>query len=119
GTFFATPANTVGASIWSSAGTDGQSVYVTTGNGDPGSLGFSVIQLSPSLSQQGIWRVPSAQLGADSDFGGSPGVWTASIGGVPTPLGGACNKKGGVHPFHTTAGPARPRWGRETHARGA
>src|SRR5215467_9212142 len=54
GTFFTTPPGTVGASIWSSPATDGQSVYITTGNGDPGSLGSSVIQLSPSLSQQGI-----------------------------------------------------------------
>jgi outer membrane protein assembly factor BamB len=118
GTFFTTPPNTVGASIWSSAGTDGQSVYVTTGNGDPGSLGFSVIQLSPSLSQQGIWRVPSAQLGEDSDFGGSPGLWTASIGGVPTAMVGACNKNGTFYAFKTSAVSAGPLWTRKLSSGG-
>src|SRR5262252_7795379 len=65
-TFFTTPPQSVGASIWSSAATDGQSIYVTTGNGDPGSLAFSVIKLSPSLSQQDIWTVPNNQLVEDS-----------------------------------------------------
>src|SRR5262249_712414 len=61
-TFFTTPPGTVGAGIWSSPATDGQSVYITTGNGDPDSLGVSLIKLSPSLSQQAIWAVPPAQL---------------------------------------------------------
>jgi outer membrane protein assembly factor BamB len=81
-TFWTTPPDTVGASIWSSPATDGQSVYVTTGNGDAGSDGFSVIQLDPSLNQQAIWTVPQNQLVSDSDFGGSPGLWTASLGWV-------------------------------------
>ena len=88
-TFFTTPPGTVGASIWSSPATDGQSVYITTGNGDPDSLGVSLIQLSPSLAQQSIWTVPPAQLGFDDDFGASPGLWTALIGGVPTAMVGA------------------------------
>jgi len=70
-TLFTTPQGSVGASIWSSAATDGQSIYVTTGNGDPDSLGFSVIQLSPSLAQEAIWTVPFGQQVEDSDFGGS------------------------------------------------
>jgi len=109
-TFFTTPPNTVGASIWSSPATDGQSVYITTGNGDPGSLGVSLIQLSPSLAQQSIWTVPPAQLGQDDDFGGSPGLWTASIGGVPTPMVGACNKNGTFYAFARPAISAGPVW---------
>jgi hypothetical protein len=111
-TFFTTPPNTVGAGIWSSPATDGQSVYITTGNGDPDSLGISLIQLSPSLSQQSIWAVPPAQLGEDDDFGGSPGLWTAFIGGVRTAMVGACNKNGTFYAFKTSAISAGPVWQR-------
>ena len=111
-TFWTTPPDTVGASIWSSPATDGQSIYITTGNGDPDSLGFSVIQLSPSLAQEDIWTVPAAQLVADSDFGGSPGTWTASIGGVQTPMVGALNKNGTFYAFETSALSAGPVWQR-------
>jgi len=111
-TFFTTPPGSVGASIWSSAATDGQSIYVTTGNGDPDSLGFSVIKLSPSLAQEDIWTVPPNQLVEDSDFGGSPGIWTASIGGVQTPMVGASNKNGTFYAFNTSALSAGPVWQR-------
>ena len=111
-TFFTTPPQSVGAGIWSSAATDGQSIYVTTGNGDLDSLGFSVIKLSPSLAQESIWRVPSNQLVDDSDFGGSPGIWTAFIGGVKTTLVGASNKNGTFYAFKTSALPAGPVWQR-------
>ena len=109
-TFFTTPQGSVGASIWSSAATDGQSIYVTTGNGDLDSLGFSVIQLSPSLAQEDIWTVPHNQLVSDSDFGGSPGLWTALIGGVPTAMVGATNKNGIFYALQTSALSAGPVW---------
>ncbi len=109
-TFWTTPPGTVGASIWSSPATDGQSIYVTTGNGDPGSDGYSVIQLSPSLAQEASWTVPPAELGNDSDFGGSPGLWTATIGGVATPMAGACNKNGTFYAFSTSAISAGLAW---------
>jgi outer membrane protein assembly factor BamB len=118
-TFFTTPPQSVGASIWSSAATDGQSIYVTTGNGDPDSLGFSVIKLSPSLAQQDIWTVPSNQLVDDSDFGGSPGLWTASIGGVQTTMVGASNKNGTFYAFKTAALSAGPAWQRAIAKGGA
>jgi polyvinyl alcohol dehydrogenase (cytochrome) len=113
-TFWTTPPDTVGAGIWSSPATDGQSIYVTTGNGDLDSLGFSIIRLSPSLAQQDIWTVPPNQLVNDSDFGGSPGLWTATIGGVPAPLVGACDKNGTFYAFSTTALSAGPVWTRKT-----
>ncbi len=118
-TLFTTPQGSVGASIWSSAATDGQSIYVTTGNGDPDSLGFSVIKLSPSLAQEDIWTVPANQLVEDSDFGGSPGLWTAVIGGVPTALVGATNKNGIFYAFKTSALSAGPVWQRAIAKGGA
>ena len=71
--------------------------------------GFSVVQLSPSLAQEGIWTVPQGQLVEDSDFGGSPGLWTAFLGGVKTPMVGACNKNG---TFYALQRPQRCRPGR-------
>jgi polyvinyl alcohol dehydrogenase (cytochrome) len=118
-TFFTTPPQSVGASVWSSAATDGQSIYITTGNGDLDSLGFSVIKLSPSLSQEDIWTVPSNQLVEDSDFGASPGIWTASIGGVPTTLVGASNKNGIFYAFNTSVLSAGPVWQRAIAKGGA
>jgi outer membrane protein assembly factor BamB len=118
-TFFTTPPQSVGASIWSSAATDGQSIYVTTGNGDPDSLGFSIIKLSPSLAREDIWTVPHNQLVSDSDFGGSPGIWTVSIGGVPTTLVGATNKNGIFYALRTSALSAGPVWQRAIAKGGA
>jgi outer membrane protein assembly factor BamB len=109
-TFFTTPPQSVGASIWSSAATDGQSIYVTTGNGDLDSLAYSIIKLGPSLNQEDIWTVPYNQLVDDSDFGGSPGTWTALIGGVRTTLVGAINKNGIFYAFDASALSAGPVW---------
>jgi outer membrane protein assembly factor BamB len=108
-TYWTTPAGTRGASIWSSPATDGHSVFVTTGNGPAGSMGYSVIRVNMKLTRRlGIWTVPAKQQVYDSDFGGSPGIWTASLGGTPTEMVGACNKNGLFYAFnaaHVAAGP--------------
>lgn len=109
-TFFTTPPQSVGASIWSSAATDGQSIYITTGNGDLDSLAYSIIKLDPSLNQEDIWTVPHNELVSDSDFGGSPGIWTALIGGVQTTLVGATNKNGIFYALNASALSAGPVW---------
>jgi outer membrane protein assembly factor BamB len=109
-TYWTTPAGTRGASIWSSPATDGSSVFVTTGNGVAAtSEGYAVIKLNMTLSKrQGIWMVPVKERVMDSDFGGSPGIWTAPLGGTPTEMVGACNKNGIFYAFnaaHLAAGP--------------
>lgn len=109
-TFWTTPAGTTGASIWSSPATNGSSVFVTTGNGPAASDGFSIVKLSASLSRQGIWTVPTADRVPDSDFGASPGLWTASVGGVPTMMVGACNKNGDFYALRASDLPAGPAW---------
>jgi polyvinyl alcohol dehydrogenase (cytochrome) len=110
GTFWTTPPGTRGASIWSSPASDGNSVYVTTGNGFKKSLGFSIIKLSPTLDEQDIWTVPVADRIADSDFGGSPTIWTARIGGAPTTMVGACNKNGTYYALNASKLAAGPVW---------
>lgn len=109
-TFWTAPSGTTGASIWSSPAASGSSIYVTTGNGPAGTDGYSVIKLSRSMSEQSIWTVPPAQRVEDSDFGGSPVVWTATIGGKPAKLVGACNKNGIFYAFRAAGISAGPVW---------
>jgi polyvinyl alcohol dehydrogenase (cytochrome) len=110
-TWWTTPVNSKGASIWSSPATDGSTVFVTTGNGTARSEGYSIIDLNPALDRKlGIWTLPVADRVTDSDFGGSPGIWTASINGVSTELVGACNKNGSFYALQASDLAAGPVW---------
>ena len=109
-TYWSTPVNTVGASVWSSPATDGNSIFVTTGNGKSFSDGVSIVKLSMSLAKKDIWTIPPDQRDFDSDFGGSPTIFTASIGGVPTEMVGACNKNGTYYAFNAASLSAGPVW---------
>jgi polyvinyl alcohol dehydrogenase (cytochrome) len=113
GTFWTTPAGTRGASIWSSPAASGSSLYVTTGNGPKGSLGFSIIKVSSSLAKLGAWTVPKGQQVPDSDFGGSPTIWTAKIKGHATTMVGACNKNGIYYALQASNLGAGPVWERK------
>jgi outer membrane protein assembly factor BamB len=106
------PGHSKQPSIWSSAAVDpaGQNVFVTTGNG-PGGDAVSVVRLNAStLAREDAWQVPSTQHGSDSDFGGSPTLFTATLGGVPTPMVGACNKNGVYYAWQQGDLAAGPVW---------
>jgi outer membrane protein assembly factor BamB len=112
-TFYTDPSGVIGASVWDSPATAGGAIFVGTGDGPngTGSLAESLIKLSPSLTEESIWQVPLAQRpNPDSDFGGSPGVWTATINGVATRLVGACNKNGIFYALKTANLAAGPVW---------
>jgi len=104
-TWYALPAGSIGASVWSSivASSTGSDVWVSTGNqcsaafGDtcpPGNQfgnSLSIVHLSGSLAFLQAWQVPSSAQCADCDFGSSPTLF----GGVGIPPDvGACNKNG-------------------------
>jgi outer membrane protein assembly factor BamB len=115
-TYYDTPAGTVGGSIWSSAATDGTSVWVTTGNPDPNGSAifhsYSVVRLSAAtLAEQDWWTVnePQAQ---DDDFGSSPALFPATIGGTKTLLTAACNKNGVFYAWRRGNLAAGPVWQR-------
>jgi outer membrane protein assembly factor BamB len=101
------PAGQIGASVWSSVGAlpDG-SIVVTTGNAantfttaQP-LYGESIVRLDGSdLSVLDAWQLPVSERIPDSDFGGSPTAFTATIDGTPTPMFGACNKNGVYYAF--------------------
>jgi polyvinyl alcohol dehydrogenase (cytochrome) len=112
-TYFTVPAGTVGGSIWSSPAiaADG-TVLVTTGDA-PGTSTVGDTQSVVRLDPNTLVRIDGYQLTTsttDSDFGGSPTVFTATIGGVPTPMVGACNKDGFYYAWKTNALSAGPVW---------
>src|SRR6266516_4903279 len=106
------PGGSTGPSIWSSAAARPTSpyVYVTTGNG-AGSDAISVVQLdAATLTKLSSWQVPSSEHGGDSDFGGSPTFFPATLAGVYTPLMGACNKNGVYYALRRGNVAAGPVW---------
>jgi PKD repeat protein len=106
------PGHSAQPSIWSSAAVDpaGQNVFVTTGNG-PGGDSVSIVRLNAAtLAREDAWQVPSTQHGSDSDFGGSPTLFTAAIGGAATAMVGACNKNGVYYAFRQGNLAAGPVW---------
>jgi outer membrane protein assembly factor BamB len=115
-TYHDTPSGTVGGSIWSSAAADGTSVWVTTGNPDPNGTAiyrsYSIVRLSAAtLAEQDWWTVPESQT-SDYDFGSSPALFAASLGGVRTLLVGACNKNGVFYAWRRANLAAGPVWQR-------
>jgi hypothetical protein len=111
------PDGSIGGGIWSSAATEsGNSVFVTTGNGDPDDPNnqgdsVSIVRLNgTTLARTDIWTVPPPQLVQDSDFGGSPTLFTATIDGTPTKMVGACNKNSIYYAWNRNDLAAGPVW---------
>lgn len=79
------------------------SVFTTTGNAQVGSQptnAESIVRLAGSgLSLLDSWQVPATQRVGDSDFGGSPTVFSADLSGTTTPMVGTCNKNGFYYAF--------------------
>jgi len=109
--FFQTyPGHQVQPSIWSSAAYDSAGVFVTTGNG-PGGYEVSVVRLDPdTLAPEDSWAIPKPEQAPDSDFGGSPTLFTATLDGVVTPMVGACNKNGVYYAWMQDDLAAGPVW---------
>jgi polyvinyl alcohol dehydrogenase (cytochrome) len=109
------PPGKLGASIWSSpvALADG-SVIATTGN----TLGTiqplyadSIVRLDGNnLGLLDFWQLPPSQQVRDADFGASPTLFTADLGGVSTPMVGACNKNGFYYAFRQDDLASGPVW---------
>ena len=109
------PPGTIGGSIWSTpaALADG-AIIATTGN-DQGTLqnlyADSMVRLTPAaLTLTSGWQIPLDQQVHDSDFGGSPTLFTADIGGKKTNLVGACNKDGYYYAMRQDDIAAGPVW---------
>jgi outer membrane protein assembly factor BamB len=112
-TYFSVPTGQFGGSVWTSPAiaADG-SVIVTTGNGRNGSTvgdTQSIVRLDPTtLARLDGYQVTTETT--DSDFGGSPTIFTATIRGIRTPMVGACNKNGYYYAWKSNALSAGPVW---------
>ena len=116
-TFDTVPAGCIGASVWSSPTIDTSLgiVYVSTGNGGTCSttetMADAVIALSATdLSLLGSWQIPAAQQIKDGDFGTTPTLFSATIGGTMYQMVGLINKNGIYYAFDRTNISAGPLW---------
>src|SRR5512132_3258294 len=111
GTYFTVPDGEVGASVWSSVAvsTNGNAL-VTTGSAGSGDS-QSIVRLDgQTLAKLDIWTVPEAESIPAGDFGGSPTIFQANLGGTITPMVGACNKNGKYYALRLDNLAAGPVW---------
>jgi len=117
GGYATTPPGVPGASVWTTPAVDPKTgMFVTTGNlldlAGPGD-GPAIVRVDPgTMARLDAWRMPLAEQVADSDFGSSPTVFTATIGGVSTRMVGACNKNGIYYAWRARNLAAGPVWRR-------
>jgi polyvinyl alcohol dehydrogenase (cytochrome) len=117
GTFYTTPAACLGSGIWSTPSIDDTTgmLYATTGNspclGQTGDYSESIVEVNTTtMVAVTSWQVPAAQRVADSDFGTTATLFTATINSVVTPMLGAGNKNGWYYALNRTNIAAGPVW---------
>jgi len=96
--FKTVPTGCLGGGVWSSPAIDSteNAVFVTTGNTTCSTpLQEAMLKLNASnLSLESSWAVPAGQRVNDSDWGSTPTLFTAEIGGVIVPMVGSADKNG-------------------------
>jgi outer membrane protein assembly factor BamB len=112
-TWYSVPSGQTGGSVWSTpaVGPDG-SVFVTTGDATSALLSGdsqSMVRLDPNtLARLDGYQVVTGK--DDSDFGGSPSMFTATLDGVSTSMVAACNKNGYYYAWKANALSDGPVW---------
>jgi polyvinyl alcohol dehydrogenase (cytochrome) len=116
-TFNTAPAGCTGDSVWSSPTLDSKLhvLYVSTGNGGTCSttetFADSLVALNTSnLSLVASWQVPPAQQISDGDFGATPTLFQATIGGTVHQMVGLINKNGTYYALDRSNIAAGPLW---------
>lgn len=118
-TFNNVPDGCIGGAVWSSPAIDTSTghVYIATGTihpqcATPETNTLSMIELRASdLSLVGSWQLPPSDwIGDSTDFGASPTLFRATIGGVLHYLVGAANKNGKFYAFERGNISAGPIW---------
>jgi outer membrane protein assembly factor BamB len=115
-TYYAVPSGSIGGGVWTSAAATSDAVFVTTGSTCPGPAGsactagnqpgdsYSIVRLDPvTLARVAKFTPPPAELhlAGDPDWGSSPIVFNAVLGGTSTRLVGACSKNGFFYALRT------------------
>lgn len=116
--YAAAPPGCFGGDVWGSIAVDtaDDTLYFGTGNiypksGPPSACTSSVVELrAGTLQLVGRWAMPAAAQVIDSDFGSTPSLFTASIGGVKRRLVGLINKNGIYYAFERNRMDAGPLW---------
>ena len=115
--FYTVPPGCIGGNVWGSPTIDTATgdVYFATGMGWPckkrETLGVAVIRTNASLKVLSSWQVPARLLpNTDSDFGSTPTLFSASIGGVVHQMVGIQNKDGIYFAFDRSAISRGPLW---------
>ena len=115
-TFYTLPQGSTGAGVWSTAATDGNSIWITTGNGDPGGSSYAIVKLrANNLQFQTQWINP---LSGDLDWGSSPTLFQARLNNVKTQMVGANGKDGIFHAFDANHLENGPVWSFQVGTRG-
>ncbi len=115
-TFNVVPTGCIGGSVWGSPAIDTTTGMIYFGTGNPGSCSTSetmapaLIALKADLSFVGSWQVPQSKQIQDSDFGSTPTLFNATIGGTSHQMVGLVNKNGIYYAFDRTAISAGPLW---------
>ena len=116
-TFDVVPNGCTGGGVWGSPTIDpaAGTIYFDSGNGgdcassEP--LAPAVIEVNASnLSLVGSWVVPAGEQTEDSDFGGTPTLFSGVVGGSQENLVGVINKNGTYYAFERGALGAGPVW---------
>jgi outer membrane protein assembly factor BamB len=115
--FNVVPDGCTGGSVWGSVTIDPTTGMLYAGTGNPGDCGvfepyaIAVIALRASdLAVVGSWQVPASQQIIDGDFGYTPTLFTARIGGVTRRMVGIGNKSGMYYAFDTAHVSNGPMW---------
>ena len=116
-TFYTVPNGCIGASVWGSPAIDENAgtIYIVTGNNGKCSTkepyAQALLELNASdLSLVASWQVPASQHGVDSDFGATPTLFTATIGGELRDMVGVENKNAVYYALDRTNVSAGPLW---------
>ena len=116
-TFNVVPPGCTGGGIWGSPTIDASTglLYVATGNGDTCSSGTPLADAllalhMPSLSLAGSWQVPASQQVLGDDYGSTPTLFRATIGGTAYRMVGIVNANGTYYAFSRAAISSGPLW---------
>ena len=102
-TFNVVPDGCLGGTVWSTPAIDQSTgnLFMASSASDPPSCphkeiySFAVVELRASdMTVISYWRIPLSERLADGDFGASPTLFTANIGGIPHALVGLAHKNG-------------------------
>lgn len=116
-TFKVVPNSCIGGAVWDAPSIDAGSGLLYFGTGNEGTCSTTetmtdaVVALHASdLSFASSWQIPAAQREVDGDFGSTPTLFNATIGGVQHLMMGLVNKNGIYYAFDRTNLSSGPLW---------